>query len=483
MSKKTIAALMLAAVAPLLTSCLSDNDDDVVYYDEAGITSFALTSVNQYTTTVDDEGESTTKKTVVDGSAYKFYIDQLTGEIYNPDSLPYGCDAAHVLTTVTSKYSGTIVLKATDSDDLSYYSSSDSIDFSTPRAIRAYSNSGLYYREYTVRVNVHQEEPDVMKWSQLATSSSLAALKGMRSVVAGGRLWVMGTDGTASHLYHTALTDGATWDEAALPTETDDEAWQSLTTWQGQPCWLSAGQCVCATLAPNGQPTGFASYGQTSWPELRRLAGTDGSHLYAIGTDGQLWASPTDLSADDAWQQQPLDEASTLLPVGDLHLLSLPVRSNAGASRLVLVGNRESDTDSHAMVWGRIVETDDDALQQPWSYCDVTADIRYPAPYRENLQVVGYDSGMLALGGEGLGATAGTVTALDQFYLSVDGGITWQPSTTITLPDALTADSHSFALASDDTNHLWIVGGESGQVWRGRLNRLGWTQTETAFVK
>jgi hypothetical protein len=30
------------------------------------------------------------------------------------------------------------------------------------------------------------------------------------------------------------------------------------------------------------------------------------------------------------------------------------------------------------------------------------------------------------------------------------------------------------AAAADDSNYLWVVLGGSGQIWRGRLNRLGW---------
>ena len=101
---------MVAALC-MYTSCLkSDSDSDVKYYDDTAITSFSLGTVNLYLHTKSKSGEDSVYKTTFAGSAYKFYIDQKTFEIYNPDSLPYGSDAAHLLCTITSKNSGVVVL-------------------------------------------------------------------------------------------------------------------------------------------------------------------------------------------------------------------------------------------------------------------------------------------------------------------------------------------------------------------------------------
>lgn len=479
--KKTIAFLMLLAAMPLLTSCLSSDDDDIVYYDDAAITSFAVTSVNQYIHTLSSEGKDSVYKRVLDGSLYKFYIDQQKCEIYNPDSLPYGSDVKHVLSTISSRYSGTVYIKSLISDTLFYYSSSDSIDFSQPRTVCAYSNSGQYFRPYTLRVNVHQEDGDEMKWAKLATNSALAALTGMRAAVAGDRLWVMGSDGSQSRLYYAGLADGASWTELSLDGTPSTEAWKNLTVWQGRPCYLDGQTCTVVELDDDGLPIGQSTYSDGSWPMLQRLAGSDGHRLYALDGDGMLWSSPEDLSSGEAWEPQLLDDVSSLLPVQDLHLLTLPLQTNADAQRLVLVGNRTEDTDQNGVVWGRVVEYDTNAEKQPWGYYEVAADNRYPVPHLTHMQVANYDSGLLAFGGDGLGASK--AVAFDCFYLSVDGGITWQKDSLITLPDGFQSDKASFAMTSDSENYLWIVCGGSGQVWRGRLNRLGWKREETAFTE
>ncbi len=68
-------------------------------------------------------------------------------------------------------------------------------------------------------------------------------------------------------------------------------------------------------------------------------------------------------------------------------------------------------------------------------------------------------------------------------YESLDGGIAWRTRSYLPLPNGLNSTDGVFAVASDTDNYLWIVCGGSGQVWRGRLNRLGWKNEQTSFTK
>ena len=35
--------------------------------------------------------------------------------------------------------------------------------------------------------------------------------------------------------------------------------------------------------------------------------------------------------------------------------------------------------------------------------------------------------------------------------------------------------------AVDDEHYVWIIAGGTGEVWRLRINRLGWKQQDTRF--
>jgi hypothetical protein len=159
MNKKFYVCIMFVSVMIVFTSCLGTNDENV-YYNDTAITAFTLGTLDRTAHTTSYTGGDSTYSTTVTGSNYKMYIDQVNRKIYNLDSLPYGTDIKHVLVTITTKNGGVAAIKNVKSDTLSYYSSSDSIDFTTPRTFFVYSNDGTAYCKYVASVGAHKEEAD-----------------------------------------------------------------------------------------------------------------------------------------------------------------------------------------------------------------------------------------------------------------------------------------------------------------------------------
>ena len=119
MKRKLLPFIVLFSAIFLFDSCLNDNDNGVVYYNDTAITAFTPGTLNQYLHTKTASGKDSVYKKTLTGSKFPFYIDQMKNEIYNPDSLPYGTDAKHVICTITSKNSGVIALKSMTSDSMS----------------------------------------------------------------------------------------------------------------------------------------------------------------------------------------------------------------------------------------------------------------------------------------------------------------------------------------------------------------------------
>ena len=158
--------------------------------------------------------------------------------------------------------------------------------------------------------------------------------------------------------------------------------------------------------------------------------------------------------------------------------------TNKSTDRVVLVGNRSVAShpdDTVSMVWGKVDEGADYSENQPWTYYDVSSDNKYKAPRLNNIQTVGYDNCILAVGGESLGGAQHS--AFDQFYRSADGGITWRKDSVVTVPGGIKVSPGSFAITVDKNSYIWLVCGGSGQVWRGRTNRLGWIKEENMFIE
>ena len=150
-----------------LLSCFGDDKDtNVTIYNETTITNMQLTAVNRKIHTQTSKGKDTTyvKKLT---SFPKFTVDHANGKIFNTDSLPSDCDLSHILVTLTaSSNTGTLFIKDLENDNLSFYSSVDSIDFTSPREIRAYNTDGSLYKSYQVTVNKHQATTGKLIWEE-----------------------------------------------------------------------------------------------------------------------------------------------------------------------------------------------------------------------------------------------------------------------------------------------------------------------------
>ena len=91
----------------------------------------------------------------------------------------------------------------------------------------------------------------------------------------------------------------------------------------------------------------------------------------------------------------------------------------------------------------------------------------------QNLCVVPYDDGFQALGGRSMD---GTYEAMDSIRHSSDHGISWKTydNDDMNVDKAIqnAAKTAQYITATvDEKNFLWIV--IDNQVWRGRINRLG----------
>ncbi|MBQ7426044.1 MAG: hypothetical protein IJV20_02185 [Prevotella sp.] len=228
---------VVLASALLYTSCMGDDSrTNTTVYEETAITAFKLTTVNRYLHTTTKSGKDSVYKKTLSNPAV-FTIDQNTYEIYNTDSLPYGCDVKHVLATITSKNSSQIMIKSVVGDTLRTYYSTDSIDFSNPREIQAYNSDLSNHRSYTVKVNVRQYDNSSMIWELMSIedmpipTSQFIDVAWQEKVKAAGLREFIGEGTIEAYAYDNdgklmvSVDDGLTWkpdsiggDASLLPT-------------------------------------------------------------------------------------------------------------------------------------------------------------------------------------------------------------------------------------------------------------------------
>ncbi len=451
----------------LFSSCLG-NSGELVTYNDTAITSFSISTLRQLVHTKASTGVDSTYLTDFGASSYKFYIDPLRKEIYNPDSLPVGVNAKKVVCSLTAKNGGSIALMNIKGDSINLFNASDSIDFSVPRTFVVYSEAGADSAHYTIRVNVHKEVGTDFKWSKMTVSNaSLAALTSMKAFTMNGNIFVFGNKDLQAKIYKASLMSGADWQEVTPNVQMTTGFYQNVIAKSGALYAYQDGALLKSTDARTWTKVADAS--------LQRLLGASDAKIYAMDVNGSIVVS-TDNGV--SWTAEELDSDASLLPQSDINFTVQPLVTNAGTNRLLLIGS----TGSVMSIWGKVEENDAYAQNQPWLYYTPSSTNKYPLPNLTNLQVAKYGDGLAAIGGAGKGASS-SVPAFDQIYYSFDGGLTWKENGTMEYPSGFNSSQTSFAMTVDTDNYLWIVCGGTGQVWKGRLNKLGWTTVEKVFTE
>lgn len=475
MKSKFAAFTLLLATVFLMASCL-ESDNDYTYTDDCAISSFSVTTAKQNTFVKTSDGlrDSLVVKELT-LSNYKFYIDQINGKIYNPDSLPCGVDAKKLLCSVSNSSAGLVVIKKEKSDSLDYFSSTDSLDFSVDREVQVVSNSGLSVKKYTVHVNVHKEQADSFAWHATPICAELKIMQAIKTAAVNGKLILLGTDGNTTIVY---TNNGTQWTkcETNLGHNLAADAYKSLVTKDDYVYISDGGNIVRTNDGKTWDIMGTAT-------DVTRLVAASRYSLYGYATDGRLMTSKDNGAT---WAVAEIDDELSLMPYGETTYASVEIEGYAKTDRVMLFGTRDAATypnDKYLTIWGKIDEAAENSENQPWAYYGVSADNNHAAPLLSGISAVAYDGGVYMMGQEEGKAP--------KFYKSLDNGITWREDTaTVMLPtnfnenatNAITANG-TYALTVDKNKSLWLVNASNGMTWRGRINRLGWAKEQTAFEK
>lgn len=471
MKSKTINIAVLLAALFSLVSCLDTNDGDYVYTDDSAVTAFSVTSAKKAVHVKASNGTDSVYYTTATLTAYKFVIDQQRCVIYNPDSLPYGVDPTKLIVSANSLNSGSLVLKSMTSDSLSYFSTTDSLDFSKPRELQVYSLSGAAVRKYEVRVNVHQEPADQFNWTKLPTPTAFTNANGVKSFVvttASGatRRFLLASDGTTTTVYRA---DGDNAWTAATPNFNHilaAETYRSAAVKHDTLFVCDNGVVMATTDGDTWTQQATAEAG------VARIIAANPIRLYAYNNEGAM------VSSDDSgktWKAAGMDESATLLPNGDITYATLPLTTNANAFRTLLIGSVPEASTTAFSIWGKIDEGDAYSENQPWMFYDHNTLNRHELSLMQNFSAFTYDGKIMMVGNEDR-------VYLPAFYGSRDGGITWEADTVITSPLGFFVTG-PYTVSVDKDNFIWFVSGKTGETWRGRINRLGWKKEQYEYYE
>lgn len=462
------------AATSIMTSCLDNDVDQITYTSETSITGFSLGTLHIDRVGKDKDGKDSAYVDTLNFSDYPFTINQLTREIENKDSLPYGTHIDKVITSVTYD-AGVLAYKPKGADKDTLWTSTDSIDFSgdtysmstiTPIEFKVYAYSGAIGQAYKVKINVHQQVPDTIAWKKFDTNPfSAGSLSEQKAVYANGKVYVFGKNGNGTHIEYSDVANDnpSSWVPVTdnIPSNIDT---YSATVCAGYIYFLAGTNKQLYKLDANSNE--ITSVSTEKFEML--IGGNDiKSELYAVkgGKSG--------IYKENTWTEDA--DPFTLFPAGKPFFSNTTTASyNSNITSTVALCYNQGTTanDTTALVFNRM------SSENKWE----ERIQNLPLPNLENVTMIYYDEKLYAFGGG-----YKEIKPFSQFYCSTDNGLCWRPVTEcMAFPsefsELYTAHNKNYSCAvtpklesgTSRGNFIWIVW-EDGSISRGRINRLGFT--------
>ena len=407
-----------------ISSCLS-SDDEYEVSSDATVHAFGLDTIH--------------------GKHYPFTIDQVKREIYNIDSLPVGSDTIidsilidtfYVTGYVTSGNITDTILNINNYQNLTGAATVEGLKF------KIYAADGLTTRDYTLRINIHQQEPDSLQWTnmtdRIAGFPSASIANRQKAVTLDNNLLVYVLEGTSLTAYRTSTKTFNSWEQISV---------QGLPALDRIPAFVKNSN---ETVSPQADA------------EDVLYASTGDGNVYR-STDGISWNLVEALSGNvetliSSFQGQLIGILAEEFPTENIY--STEFQTANMLDEIMIVGKTTGEKiipwayDGHN--WAQM-----DPGTSYDSYC-LTANIGY-------YPSIIYYGGQFYITGE----------RLQNFYKS-DAGLAWYKTESMFLLPKDVELRGNYSLAVDNDNFIWLVIGQSSgtpnEVWRGRLNRLGFKQ-------
>lgn len=460
-SLSIIASFFILLLA--ITSCL-DSDTEYEFSSDNTISAFALDTIY--------------------GVSYKFTIDQQKGLIYNIDSVPFSADTIiNKILIKTFTFGGYLTAGETAEKD-TFFNYTDSLNFldtmDEPLVLRVRPEDGGEYKEYRIEVRRHLVNSDSLNWignapfSESFSNGAVTADQKIKTVALNDKLLVFVAEGnyTAPRLY-VGSTQTDQWGSAVNLTP-NNLIISSILTYKDN-LYMTSGDGKVFSSADGTSWTEVAGDGTAVSSLLTTFSNTENGSLVEssiagiIKIESELYFAKGTFDADQklSWTTATPKQA---VPVNTAEEYAFPTENiTATKSAKTATGGQI------AYLIGAATNTDP-AL--PWFSKDGMSWASLPAQFDNNaLPSMSYPSIMYY--GDKLYAFG---DSFDSFYTSLNG-FAWQTiKRNFLFPlndegESRFKDRTNYSMTIDSDNYIWIVWGKgdgyTDEVWKGRLNRLG----------
>lgn len=174
------------------------------------------------------------------------------------------------------------------------------------------------------------------------------------------------------------------------------------------------------------------------------------------------------------WQADEADEPDSL-PVKNLAGTVNVSRTDSRMEHIIVVGQTQK---GKPIVWKRDIDLTGTNVFGWYCLPEITGQQHANLPFVSNPALFTYDNTLWLLGQQ-------ADNTLAPIYVSQDNGRTWDvPGKHVRNPLAhLVGKAAAVSGTTTPNNFIWVLESTTGTLWRGRYNRLGWTDEQTKFEK
>ena len=313
-------------VSLAVSSCLNNDNDNYELSSDATIHAFGIDTIH--------------------GKHYQFTIDQLNRLIYNRDSLPVGSDTIidrilidtmSVYGWVTSGMPNDTLFQMTDSVNLLPAMNNDE-----GMTFKVHANDGVTTSIYTLKVNVHLQDPDSLVWTDMQEQGEIfnhtANPNEQKAVILNGELLVYASSTTA---YRTSTTPGNYgWSTMSLSGLPADVRLSTIIEYKEQLYAVTESRRVYRS-ADGTLWEAVESFGDNVIALINgfsdRIGGiieTEGKRYFTVSTDARQWQTTN----ADALEEVPADFPTE-------QLCTTRTATGNGVEKVLLVGMPRFNTE------------------------------------------------------------------------------------------------------------------------------------------
>lgn len=440
-------------VSIVVSSCL-DSDENYEYSSDATIHAFGLDTVFS--------------------KHYKFSIDQLNRLIYNQDSMPVGSNSDTILGRILIKSFDVTGWVSAGSPTDTVLVMKDSVNLIP--AINKAGQSGMEFtvhaadmittRKYHLDVRVHQQDPDSLNWTKVDAFAETAIQEVPKVVILDNNLLVYISYTTAYRRSALPLANG--WSKLSLSNLPSNAKLSSLINFQEKLYMITEGGDVYSSSdgsiwgKVNGLSTDVkalvACFSENQLNDQAAILvgiqkNNDGLNQFCFTKDGQTWSTEGTEIVPDGF------------PTENIYYTALTTAN--GVDKVVITGMPQT-TDKQTKLWFSMDG-------KGWADLNTGSTPSTVCPAMTNPFVTYYGDSFYCFGGN-----------MDAIYSSI-AGIAWFKTEKKFLlnetfkgktPYTIVVDPVTTNL-DDRRGYIWVIFGGKGtenEVWRGRLNRLGFEQ-------